>query len=547
MAASTHTVTNQPPPLVGYDVFASDAALTEAVARSVDATRLEEVREELIRLGQAAGSAPAQQWGEQANAHPPVLRTHDRYGHRIDEVEFHPAWHRLLGHAVGAGLTDAWSRPDGHLRRTAGFLVWSQAEAGHTCPLSMTHAAVPALRADPGLAAEWEPLLTSQVYVRELRPAAEKGGALAGMAMTEKQGGSDVRANTTRAEPLAAPGEYVLTGHKWFCSAPMSDVFLVLAQAPGGLTCFLLPRVLPDGTRNSFRIQRLKDKLGNRSNASAEIEFDGRTWARRVGEEGRGVATIIEMVAATRLDCVTGAAAVMRQAVAQAVHHCTYREAFGGPLIDKPLMRNVLADLALESEAATTLALRLAAAYDGGTEQDRHFLRLAVPAAKYWVTKRCTPVAAEALECLGGNGYVEESGMPRLLREAPLNSIWEGSGNVQALDVLRALQREPAALNAYLTEIGTARGADHRLDRAIKGLLTELADLEGLEARARRLVERLALVLQGSLLVRHAPPEVADAFCASRLGGDAGAAFGTLPHTLDLAAIVTRARPVGDG
>ncbi|KPC64030.1 acyl-CoA dehydrogenase family protein [Streptomyces chattanoogensis] len=547
MAASTHTVTNQPPPLVGYDVFASDAALTEAVARSVDATRLEEVREELTRLGQAAGSAHAQRWGEQANTHPPVLRTHDRYGHRIDEVEFHPAWHRLLGHAVGAGLTDAWSRPDGHLRRTAGFLVWSQAEAGHTCPLSMTHAAVPALRADPELAAEWEPLLTSQVYERELRPAAEKGGALAGMAMTEKQGGSDVRANTTRAEPLAAPGEYVLTGHKWFCSAPMSDVFLVLAQAPGGLTCFLLPRVLPDGTRNSFRIQRLKDKLGNRSNASAEIEFDGRTWARRVGEEGRGVATIIEMVAATRLDCVTGAAAVMRQAVAQAVHHCTYREAFGGPLIDKPLMRNVLADLALESEAATTLALRLAAAYDGGTEQDRHFLRLAVPAAKYWVTKRCTPVAAEALECLGGNGYVEESGMPRLLREAPLNSIWEGSGNVQALDVLRALQREPAALNAYLTEIGTARGADHRLDRAIKGLLTELADLEGLEARARRLVERLALVLQGSLLVRHAPPEVADAFCASRLGGDAGAAFGTLPHTLDLAAVVTRARPVAGG
>ncbi|ARF58110.1 acyl-CoA dehydrogenase family protein [Streptomyces gilvosporeus] len=544
MAASTHTVTNQPPPLVGYDVFASDAALAEGVTRYVADDRLDEVRGELTRLGRAAGSAHAQQWGEQANAHPPVLRTHDRYGHRIDEVEFHPAWHRLLGHAVTAGLTDAWSRPDGHLRRTAGFLVWTQAEAGHTCPLSMTHAAVPALRADPELAARWEPLLTSHIYEQELRPPAEKGGVLAGMAMTEKQGGSDVRANTTHAEPLAAPGEYVLTGHKWFCSAPMSDVFLVLAQAPGGLTCFLLPRVLPDGTRNSFRIQRLKDKLGNRANASAEIEFDGRTWAQRVGEEGRGVATIIEMVAATRLDCVTGAAAVMRQAVAQAVHHCAYREAFGGPLIDKPLMRNVLADLALESEAATTLALRLAAAYDSGSEHDRHLLRLAVPAAKYWVTKRCTPVAAEALECLGGNGYVEESGMPRLLREAPLNSIWEGSGNVQALDVLRALQREPAALNACLTEIGAARGADHRLDRAIKGLLTELADLDGIEARARRLTERLALVLQGSLLVRQAPPAVADAFCASRLGGDAGAAFGTLPHTLDLASVVARARPV---
>ncbi|GGU46724.1 acyl-CoA dehydrogenase [Streptomyces albospinus] len=544
MAAITHIVTNQPPPLAGYDVFASDPALTEGVTRYVAAERLGEVRGELGRLGQAAGSAQVQRWGAQANAHPPVLRTHDRYGHRIDEVEFHPAWHRLLGHAVTAGLTDAWSRPDGHVRRTAGFLVWSQAEAGHGCPLSMTHAAVPALRAEPELAAVWEPLLTSRVYEPELRPAAAKAGALAGMAMTEKQGGSDVHANTTRAEPLAAAGEYVLTGHKWFCSAPMSDAFLVLAQAPGGLTCFLLPRVLPDGSRNAFLIQRLKDKLGNRSNASAEVEFDGRTWACRVGEEGRGVATIIEMVAATRLDCVSGAAAVMRQAVAQAAHHAAYREAFGGRLIDKPLMRNVLADLALESEAATTLALRLAAAYDGGTAQDRAFLRLAVPAAKYWVTKRCTPVAAEALECLGGNGYVEESGLPRLLREAPLNSLWEGSGNVQALDVLRALRREPEALNAYLTEIGTARGADHRLDRAVTGLLTELADLEGVEARARRLAERLALVLQGSLLVRYAPPEVADAFCAGRLGGDAGAAFGTLPHTAGLAAVVERARPV---
>ncbi|WP_043271009.1 acyl-CoA dehydrogenase family protein, partial [Streptomyces sp. CT34] len=543
MAATTHIVTNQPPPLAGYDVFASDPALTEGITRYVAAERLGDVREELGRLGRAAGSAQVQRWGAQANAHPPVLRTHDRYGHRIDEVEFHPAWHRLLGHAVGAGLTDAWSRPDGHVRRTAGFLVWSQAEAGHGCPLSMTHAAVPALRAEPELAAVWEPLLTSRVYEPELRPAAAKAGALAGMAMTEKQGGSDVRANTTRAEPLAAAGEYVLTGHKWFCSAPMSDAFLVLARAPGGLTCFLLPRVLPDGSRNPFLLQRLKDKLGNRSNASAEVEFDGRTWARRVGEEGRGVATIIEMVAATRLDCVSGAAAVMRQAVAQAVHHTAYREAFGGRLIDKPLMRNVLADLALESEAATTLALRLAAAYDGGTERDRALLRLAVPAAKYWVTKRCTPVAAEALECLGGNGYVEESGLPRLLREAPLNSLWEGSGNVQALDVLRALRREPEALDAYLTEIGTARGADPRLDRAIRGLLTELADLEGIEARARRLAERLALVLQGSLLVRYAPPEVADAFCAGRLGGDAGAAFGTLPHTPALAAVVARARP----
>ncbi|MET7521956.1 acyl-CoA dehydrogenase family protein [Streptomyces sp. NBC_00121] len=543
MAATTHTVSNQVPPLVDYDVFAADRALTEAVERHLAPELLAGARDELGELGRSAGSAQVQRWGAQANEYPPKLRTHDRYGHRIDEVEFHPAWHRLLGHAVTAGLTDAWGRPGGHVRRAAGFLVWTQPEGGHGCPLSMTHAAVPALRTDPVLAAEWEPRLTSWVYEEGLRPPAQKAGVLFGMGMTEKQGGSDVRANTTRAEPLSADGEYLLTGHKWFCSAPMSDGFLVLAQAPGGLTCFLLPRVLPDGTRNAFAIQRLKDKLGNRSNASSEVEFDG-TWARRVGDEGRGVRTIIEMVAATRLDCVLGSAALMRQAVAQAIHHCTYRSAFGGVLIEKPLMRNVLADLALESEAATVLALRLAAAYDADTETERAFLRIAVPTAKYWVTKRCTPLAGEALECLGGNGYVEESGMPRLLREAPLNSIWEGSGNVQALDVLRALQREPQALNAFLQEVGRARGADHRLDGAIKDMLTELADLNGIEARARRLVERMALVLQGSLLVRWAPPEVADAFCASRLGGDWGSAFGTLPHSLDLASIVERARPV---
>jgi putative acyl-CoA dehydrogenase len=381
------------------------------------------------------------------------------------------------------------------------------------------------------------------VYDPRLVPAGEKPGALFGMGMTEKQGGSDVRANTTRAEPLAEEGAYALTGHKWFCSAPMSDGFLVLAQAPAGLTCFLLPRVLPDGTRNVFALQRLKDKLGNRSNASSEVEFSG-TWARRVGEEGRGVPTIIEMVAATRLDCALGSAALMRQAVAQAVHHATHRSAFGGPLIDKPLMRNVLADLALESEAATTTALRLAAAYDADTEHERHFRRLAVAVTKFWVTKRCPAVAAEALECLGGNGYVEESGLPRIFRESPLNSVWEGSGNVQALDVLRVLQREPLALNAFLTEVGLARGADHRLDAAVKDLLTELGDLEGVETRARRVVERMALVLQGSLLVRHAPAAVSDAFCASRLGGDWGATFGTLPPGLDLAAVLTRTTPL---
>ncbi|GAA2251429.1 acyl-CoA dehydrogenase family protein [Streptomyces atrovirens] len=543
MAGTTHTVTNQAPPLVQYDVFGADRALVEAVERHLAPDVLEEGRSELSGLGRTAGSAQVQEWGVLANENPPRLRTHDRYGHRIDEVDFHPSWHRLLGKGVSAGLTAAWGRPGGHVRRAAAFLVWTQVEAGNGCPLSMTHAAVPALRTDPALAAQWEPRLTSTVYDRALRPPGQKPGALFGMGMTEKQGGSDVRANTTAARPLAEDGAYELTGHKWFCSAPMSDAFLVLAQAPGGLTCFLVPRVLEDGTRNVFLIQRLKDKLGNRSNASAEVEFAG-TWARRVGEEGRGVHAIIGMVAATRLDCVLGSAGLMRQAVAQAVHHCAYREAFGGKLVDKPLMRNVLADLALESEAATTLALRLAAAYDDGGERERALLRIAVPAAKYWVTKRCAPLAVEAAECLGGNGYVEESGMPRLVRESPLNSIWEGAGNVQALDVLRALRREPAALDAYLREVGRARGADHRLDAAIKDLLTELADLEGVEGRARRLVERLALVLQGSLLVRYAPPQVADAFCAARLGGDGGAAFGTLPHTLDLASVVERARPM---
>ncbi|MCL7424697.1 acyl-CoA dehydrogenase family protein [Streptomyces sp. YS415] len=542
MDGTTHTVTNQPPPLIGYDVYAADRALTAAVERHLDPALLSDATSELSALGRSASAAQLQEWAVQADQNPPRLRTHDRYGNRVDEVDFHPAWHRLLGKGVAAGLTAAWTRPGGHVRRAAGLLVWTQVEAGNCCPLSMTHAAVPALRHEPDLAAEWEPRLTSVIYDRELRPARHKAGALFGMALTEKQGGSDLRANTTAARPLGDGRSYELTGHKWFCSAPMSDGFLVLARAPEGLTCFLVPRVLEDGTRNPFHLQRLKDKLGNRSNASAEVELAG-TWARRVGEEGRGVRTVVEMVAATRLDCVLASAGLMRQAVVQAIHHCDHREAFGGRLADKPLMRNVLADLALESEAATALGLRLAAACDDGGEQERALLRIAVPAAKYWVTKRCTPVTVEASECLGGNGYVEESGMPRLVRESPLNSIWEGAGNVQALDVLRALRREPAALNAYLMEIGRARGADHRLDAAIKGLLTELADLESIEGRARRLTERLALVLQASLLVRFAPPEVADAFCASRLGEDGGATFGTLPATLDLESVVDRARP----
>jgi putative acyl-CoA dehydrogenase len=537
MQARTHEVTNQAPPLVDYDLFTADQALREAVLRYDGEAALAG----LAALGARAGSAQAQRWGLEANTNPPALRTHDRYGNRVDEVDFHPAWHELLQVAVGEGLHAAPWAPDAgkaaHLVRAAGFLVWSQVEAGHGCPVSMTYAAVPALRTDPAVAAEWEPRLRARSYDGALAAPALKAGCLAGMGMTEKQGGSDVRANTTRAEPLAADGEYTLTGHKWFCSAPMSDVFLMLAQAEGGLTCFVVPRVLDDGTRNVFRIQRLKDKLGNRSNASAEIELDG-TWARRLGPEGRGVPTIIEMVTMTRLDCVLGSTALMRQATAQAVHHASYRSAFGSLLAAKPLMRNVLADLAVETEAATVLAMRLAAAFD---RDERDFRRLAVAVGKFWVCKRATGVVGEALECLGGNGYVEESGLPRLYREAPLNSIWEGSGNVSALDVLRVLQREPAAVAAFLAECELGRGADARLDAALDRLpaLLEAAS----EEDARRVTEHMALALQGSLLVRHAPPYISDAFCASRLGGDRGTVPGTLPRGLDTAGIVARARP----
>ena len=418
----------------------------------------------------------------------------------------------------------------------------SQLEAGHGCPISMTYAAVPVLRAEPEVAAEWEPKLTALDYDPRLAPLKHKRAALAGMAMTEKQGGSDVRANTTRAQPLSEPGAYALTGHKWFCSAPMSDGFLVLARAPGGLTCFLLPRVLPDGTRNAFRIQRLKDKLGNRSNASAEVEFEA-AWARRVGEEGRGVPTIIEMVNATRLDCLLGSTGLMRAAVAQATHHAAHRRAFGKALVDQPLMANVLADLCLESEAATLLAMRLARAVDDAEADPagRPFRRLGVAVGKYWVCKTAVGVVAEAVESLGGNGYDEASGMPRLYRETPLNSIWEGSGNVAALDVLRAMAREPATVEAFMAELGEAAGTDRRFDEALPRLKDELADPQ--EAVARRLVERMAVTLQASLVLRHSPPAVADAFCASRLDGDRGRAYGTLPTGVDTAAVVERHRP----
>jgi putative acyl-CoA dehydrogenase len=524
MAIARTSAANQPPPLVEYNLFAQDRPLAEALRREGGG----EFEERVAALGQVLGGEPLE-WGRLANEHPPRLRTHDRYGERIDEVEFHPAWHRLLGLGVEWGIHALpWREvaPGAHVARAAGFILLGQVEAGVGCPLSMTYAAVPALRAEPALAAEWEPRLTSLDYA---------DGALCGMAMTERQGGSDVRTNETTASRSGDAWE--LDGHKWFCSAPMSDAFLVLAQAPGGLSCFLVER-----PQQGFRIERLKDKLGNRSNASAEITLNGAV-AELVGEEGRGIQTIIEMVVHTRLDCVLGSTALMRRAVAEATHHAAHRAAFGRLLVEQPLMENVLADLCVESEAATATALRLARAFDEG---DHSFRRLATAVAKFWVCKRTPPLVAEALECLGGNGYVEESQLPRLFRESPLNSIWEGSGNVSALDVLRAIGREPDSVAAFLAELELAAGADGRLDRAVAELKRELADAGELELRARRLVERLALALQGSLLVRHGDPAVADAFCASRLDG-AGGVFGTLPRGLELGAIVERHRPHLDG
>jgi putative acyl-CoA dehydrogenase len=535
----THVVTNQPPPLVGHDV-ADDAVLLEGLRREGAGW----YTEDLHRIGRLAGSEQVQRWAEEANRCEPVLRTHDRYGNRIDEVDFHPSYHSLMDVAISEGLGGApWAddRPGAHVARAAGFMVWSSAEQGHGCPVSMTYAAVPALRHAPQLAAVYEPLLTSRVYDPGMRAPAGKRGLLAGMGMTEKQGGTDVRANTTTATEQP-DGAWRLRGHKWFTSAPMNDLFLVLAQAPGGLSCFLVPRVLPDGSRNTFRIQRLKDKLGNRSNASSEPEFDD-TVGMLVGAEGQGVRTIIDMVTMTRLDCILGSASGIRTALAQAAHHVRHRCVFGAKLIDQPLMRNVVADLSIESEAATTLALRVAGAADRaqrGDTQEKAFLRLATAVGKYWVCKRQPAAVAEALECLGGNGYDEASGMPRLYREAPLNGIWEGSGNVNALDVLRALSREPGSLEAYSAEIEAAAGADARLDAAWRELRGALVLTEDAALGARRLVERMALVMQGSLLVRHAPAAVADAFCASRLAGDRGLAFGTLPTGLDLAAAIDR-------
>ena len=536
---ATHTVFNQVPDLLPYDT-SDDASLLEGLRREGGGWAEDEVRQ----LGARAGSVEAQEWGRLANENPPALRTHDRYGNRVDEVEFHPHWHDLMNVAIENGLhATPWqdARPGAHVARAAKFYAWGQADAGHMCPISMTYAAVPALRHNPDLAETYEPLLASTHYDFGLRIPTDKRGLTAGMSMTVKQGGSDVRSGTTTATP-SADGTYTIVGHKWFTSAPMSDMFLTLAQAPGGLSCFLLPRVLPDGSLNRIQVQRLKDKLGNKSNASGELEYLGATgWL--VGDEGRGVKTIIEMVNMTRLDCVIGSAAGMRNAAVRAVHHARHRSAFGAALIEQPLMRNVLSDLIVESEAATAAMIRLAGATDRsarGDTQETELRRITLAITKYWVCKRAPSHAAEALECLGGNGYVEESGMPRLFRESPLMSIWEGSGNVAALDSLRALAKQPDVVEAYFTEVTSAAGADSRLDDAIARVGKELADSTDMEYRARRVVELMALVFQGSLLVRHGDPAVADAFCASRLGEDWGGAFGTLPTGLDTAAIVAR-------
>lgn len=552
----THNLNNQSSPLIDYNMYTSDSVLTDLMQRYGAAW----AAERLSAFGQFAGSARAIELAIQANNNEPLLHTHSRFGERIDKVEFHPAYHELMQTSIAHGIHSLpWSSDsDGrHVMRAALLYMAFQNEAGHCCPISMTYAAVPTLRKQPELAAFWEPLIRSTQYDSGFKPADQKTGITIGMDMTEKQGGSDIRANSTQARPIGQSGggkTYLLTGHKWFCSAPMSDAFLILAQTGKGVSCFLVPRWMPDGRKNSLRIQRLKDKLGNRSNASSELEFtDAFGWL--VGEEGRGVPTLIEMVNHTRLDCMIGASALMRQAVLQAMHHARQRSAFGKLLVDQPLMANVLADLALESEAATRMTMRVARAYDQADKSahEAAFRRIASAISKYWICKRAPMQVAEALECLGGNGYVEEGPMPRLFRESPLLGIWEGSGNVICLDVLRAVSKEPESLDAFIIEVERGRGYSKQLDRFINGLKRDIAALKksatsknaavaiAREQGARLLVEKLALALQASLMVEQAPGEVADAFIASRIMHRGGFAFGTLPASLEAKNLVERA------
>jgi putative acyl-CoA dehydrogenase len=539
-------VINLPTPLTDANLVTTDEALVDAL----EAWEEEPIVDGLTELGDVGATAEAREHARLANAHPPMLAAFDAYGRRIDEVEYHPSWHWLMRQATGFGLhASAWVEgvPQAHLRRAAGFYAWSQVEAGHGCPISMTYAAVPVLQTDPDVAEQWTPLLASRLYDPALVEPAAKSGALAGMATAEKQGGSDIRTNVTRATPLDVDGEYLLSGHKWFCSAPMNDVFVVLAQAPGGLTCFAVPRVLSDGTRNWFALQRLKDKLGNRSNASAEIELDD-TWGQRLGEEGEGITTVTEMVAATRLDCILGSAALMRRAVAEAISHCSQRKAFGRTLVDQPLMINVLADLAIESEAAMVIGLRLAHCVDHpDDEREQALRRIGLPLAKFWVCKRAPSVVVEAAECLGGLGYVEDSGLPTLVREAPLNSIWEGSGNVNALEALRVLRSESASLDAWLDVVVQVRGAHPALDTAVEETLVMLGDLENAEPIARRLAASMATCLQAALLFSVGSDLVAEQFCASRLAAPGSPGLGQLVSGLpDLRTVVDRALPIRD-
>ncbi|MEQ8232170.1 MAG: acyl-CoA dehydrogenase family protein [Gammaproteobacteria bacterium] len=543
---ATHVVTNQPPPLEPYDACSSDRVLAAHLARHDVATHATALGAYGRAVGDELGAA-----GVLANRYPPVFHSHDRFGHRIDQVEFHPAYHALMRAAIECGWHSLpWTAPgrDSHVARAAFEYLHHQADSGTGCPLTMTFAAVPALRHAPALAEAWLPRITARVYDGTDRPWYEKQGVTIGMAMTEKQGGTDVRANTTRAEPVYVPGAdeaWALTGHKWFCSAPMCDAFLTLAQTAGGLTCFLLPRWRPDGARNGFHVQRLKDKLGNHSNASSEVEYrDAFAW--RVGAEGRGVATILEMVALTRFDCMVGSAALMRQGLAQAVHHCAHRQVMGRVLAEQPLMQNVLADLALEAEGALALALRVARGLDGAAAGDARasaFVRIATAIGKYWICKRAPAHVNEAAECLGGAGYVEQSVLPRLYREAPVNSTWEGSGNVQCLDVLRAMTREPAALAALQAELDGARGSDPHYDAFVERLTATITDGRGVEQCARALVEELALALVAAELIAAGDGLVAGAWCRGRLGPARGLAYGTLPAGIDLPALVARARP----